>query len=148
MPEPSPYFRQHHGLEPPAVDDGTWRPYWRVRTRLDRLVRDGAITPHEWHSAVRLREICETAQAGIVPIHRLDRGVRGRVAPTQAPRRADALARLDEVRIDLGSVALDLLQACLVDDRSWAWLGQRLSVDPKTARAWTISAIKALRRIL
>jgi hypothetical protein len=141
---PSPFLRQHHGLEAPAIDWGTWRPYWRVRTRLDRLLADGAITPRQWGAASRLRSAFEAAQAGIMPIHRLHGGPRRRAAGPPSTHRADALARLAELRIDLGSVALGLLEACLVEDRSWASLGRRLGIDPKTARAWTIAAIHAL----
>lgn len=146
MPEPSRWLRQHHGLEAPAIDFGAWRPYWRIRTRLDRLLHDGAITPHEWAAAVRLRRTLETAQAAMLPTLRLDGPHRrhgGSSGPAQ-PRRADAMARLEEVRAGLGSFALGLLEACLFGDCTWAWLGQRLGIDPKTARAWTITAIRAL----
>jgi hypothetical protein len=145
MPEPSPFFRQHHGLEAPAIDFGAWRPYWRIRTRLDRLLLDGAITAREWGIASRLRSAFEAAQAGIMPIHQLDGDPRrARAASPPSGHRADALARLNQLRATLGSLTLGLLQACLVEDCSWAWLGKCLAVDPKTARAWTIAAIHAL----
>lgn len=144
MPEPSPFLRQHHGLEPPAIDMGTWRPYWRVRTRLDRLLLDGAITSHEWRAAVRLRALCEAAQTAILPIHRLDGEPRGGDSGPALVRRVDALARLEIVRAGLGSFAVGLLEVCLVDDCSWRYLGHRLGIDPKTARAWTITALHAL----
>jgi hypothetical protein len=144
MTSPSPFFRQHHGLEPPAIDFGQWRPYWRVRTRLDRLLLDGAITPHEWRTAVRLRRIIEAARAAVLPIHRLDGEPRGGVSGPALTRRVDAIARLDQVRAGLGVIALGLLEACLADDCSWRYLGDRLGIDPKTARAWTIAALRAL----
>jgi hypothetical protein len=144
MPEPSPFFRQHHGLEPPAIDWGTWRPYWRVRTRLDRLLLDGAITPHEWQAAVRLRATIEAARVAMLPIHRLDGEQHGGSSGPALARRVDAMARLECVRAGLGSFALGLLEACLVDDASWRYLGARLGIDPKTARAWTIAVIRSL----
>jgi hypothetical protein len=144
MTSPSPFFRQHHGLEPPTLDLGAWRPYWRVRTRLDRLLLDGAITPQEWSAAVRLRRIFEASYAAMLPIHRLDGKPHGGSSGPALARRADALARLEAVRAGLGSFALGLLEACLADDASWRYLGSRLGVDPKTARAWTIAAIHAL----
>jgi hypothetical protein len=144
MPEPSRWLRQHHGLEPPMIDLGAWRPYWRIRTRLDRLLLDGAITPHEWQAAVRLRRIIEAARSAVLPVHRLDGEPRGGVSGPALARRVDAMARLEQVRAGLGAFAVALLEACLVDDCSWRYLGDRLGIDPKTARAWTITALHAL----
>jgi hypothetical protein len=39
------------------------------------------------------------------------------------------------------------LEAALVRDLSWAALRRLYRCDPKTARAWVIAAIKALRTI-
>lgn len=144
MSEPSRWLRQHHGLEAPAIDFGAWRPYWRIRTRLDRLLLDGAITLHEWRAAVRLRQIIEAARAAVLPIHRFDGEPRGGVSGPALARRVDAMARLEQVRVGLGTFAMWLLEACLVDDRSWRELGDRLGIDPKTARAWTITAVRGL----
>ena len=144
MSEPSRWWRQHHGLEAPAIDFGAWRPYWRLRTRLDRLLLDGAITVHEWRQAVQLRRLVEAARAAVLPIHRLDGEPSGGDSGPALARRVDAMARLDQVRAGLGVFALGLLEACLVDDCSWRYLGDRLGVDPKTARAWTIIALRAL----
>jgi len=47
----------------------------------------------------------------------------------------------------LGAWACTLLEAALVRDLSWAALGRHYRCDPKTARAWVIAAIKALRTI-
>jgi hypothetical protein len=40
-----------------------------------------------------------------------------------------------------------LLEAELVRDLSWSALGRQYRCDPKTARGWVITAIKALRTI-
>jgi hypothetical protein len=56
-------------------------------------------------------------------------------------RRISASAQLGQVRADLGPFAFWLLEACLVDDASWRYLGDRFGVDPKTVRAWTIAAL-------
>lgn len=144
MPEPSPFLRQHHGLEPPAIDFGQWRPYWRVRTRLDRLLLDGAISPHEWSAAVRLRSLFEAAYAAMLPTRSWDHEPHGRSSGPAMARRISAFAQLEAVRASLGPFALWLLEACLADDASWRYLGDRLGVDPKTVRAWAISAIRAL----
>jgi hypothetical protein len=43
--------------------------------------------------------------------------------------------------------ACTLLEAALVRDLSWAALGRHYRCDPKTACAWVIAVIKALRTI-
>ena len=35
MSSPSPFYQQHHRVEPPRIDATTFRPGWRRRTRLD-----------------------------------------------------------------------------------------------------------------
>jgi hypothetical protein len=59
----------------------------------------------------------------------------------------DASARLRQIRAVLGAWACTLLEAALVRDLSWAALGRHYRCDPKTARAWVIAAIKALRTV-
>jgi hypothetical protein len=59
----------------------------------------------------------------------------------------DASARLRQICAVLGAWACTLLEATLVRDLSWAALGRQYRCDPKTARAWVIAAIKALRTI-
>jgi hypothetical protein len=59
----------------------------------------------------------------------------------------DASARLRQIRAVLGAWACALLEGALVRDLSWAALGRHYRCDPKTARAWVIAAIKALRTI-
>jgi hypothetical protein len=40
------------------------------------------------------------------------------------------------------------LIACIaVDDLSWAKIGERLGCDPKTAKVWTLDAIRALAAV-
>jgi hypothetical protein len=57
----------------------------------------------------------------------------------------DVWARMRQIRAVLGAWACTLLEAALVRDLSWAALGRQYRCDPKTARAWVIAAIKALR---
>jgi hypothetical protein len=59
----------------------------------------------------------------------------------------DPSARLRQIRAVLGAWACTLLEAALVQDLSWAALGRHYRCDPKTARAWVIAAIKALRTV-
>jgi hypothetical protein len=58
----------------------------------------------------------------------------------------DASARLRQIRAVLGDWACSLLEAALVRDLSCAALGRHYRY-PKTARAWVIAAIKALRTV-
>ena len=71
------------------------------------------------------------------------RAVHGRRGRPIAER-LDALRALSGARKRLGASAWGLLEACVIDDLSWNEIGRCLGVDHKTARAWTITAIKGL----
>jgi hypothetical protein len=64
-----------------------------------------------------------------------------------SPTNLDASGRLRQIRAVLGDCVCNLLEAALVQDLSWAALGRHYRCDPKTARAWVIAAIKALRTV-
>jgi hypothetical protein len=147
MPAPSLFYRQHHEVEAPIVDAAAFRQGWRVRTRLDGLILDGAITPAEWRAAVAFRTAAERilAAAWSSPIWLGAPGARGRAHDPIASQ-LDDLAWLRELCQALGKRDFDLVGLCVVDDVSWADLGRQRKVDPKTARAWTVRAIKALAR--
>ena len=149
MTEPTAAFRQHHQVEAPRVDDRHFRPHWRIITRLDGLLIDRAITQSEWHAAadyrdlvdqLRRRTLARPAAMGTGP------GVGSNVVDRLVDN-LDAGARLRQIRAALGAVVCALLDAALVRDLSWAELGRELCRDPKTARAWVIAAIKALRTV-
>ena len=146
MTQPTAHYRQHHEVEAPRIDGHRFQQAWRVRTRLDALVLDGAITLRQWHAVVGFRDDVETAAmaAWRTPIW-LSVTARGssKHGATVAIR-FDALERLRRIADALGGFACALVEACAVHDWSWAYLGRRLGVDPKTARAWTVLAIKAL----
>jgi hypothetical protein len=59
----------------------------------------------------------------------------------------DASARLREIRDRLATWVCILLEAAVGEDHSRAELSRRYCLDPKTARAWVIPAIKALRTV-
>lgn len=137
---PTAHFRQHHDVEPPRIDASTFRPAWRVRTRLDRLLADGAITPAEWHCAVYLRSMLELTASG-------PRTVRTQFLPSGRSNleiHSRALGHCRQAAQAVGAICYGFLLACLVEDLSWAGLGRRLGVDPRTARSWVIAAIKLL----
>ena len=148
MTAPSPYYRQHHQVEAPSIDERHFRPAWRVLTRLDGLLAAGAITAAEWHAAADFRDMAELALGGAASRSVLSsaRATRYDASPTtdRLVARLDARSWLDEVTSAIGIVACALIQACVVDELSWAAIGRRFGVDPKTARAWVITSIKAL----
>ncbi|HSR77581.1 MAG TPA: hypothetical protein VLN57_13430 [Xanthobacteraceae bacterium] len=146
MTQPSAHYRQHHDVEAPSVDGFSFRQAWRVQTRLDHLLADGAITLRQWHAAVAFREDLETAarSAWRAPVWLSVAAGASSSRGETIGIRLDALARLRHIANALGPFACALLEACIARDWSWAFLGRRLGVDPKTARAWTVTAIKAL----
>jgi hypothetical protein len=139
---PSAHFRQHHAVDEPRVDAGNFRPAWRVRTRLDQLLIDRSITPHEWFIAVRFRTMLE-----LVAMRQGVRAARIEFLPPGKPNgttSAQASRYCREIADRFGAVCSGILIACLVDDLSWAELGRRIRVDPRTAKAWTVVLLKML----
>jgi hypothetical protein len=140
--EPSAFYRQHVLVEQPRIDTLTFRPYWSVRdrTQLDKLMADGSISLREWLAAIRFRDAVRYLAGE-------RRGYEGGGAAqprTATIFRFDALALVRRVRAGLGPVAAALVWWCAVADESWAAIGARFRIDPKTARAWTIAALHAL----
>ena len=60
----------------------------------------------------------------------------------------DASARLRQIRAALGAWTCTLRYLSVVRDQSWAALGRQYRCDPKTARAWVTTAIKAPLRTI
>jgi hypothetical protein len=160
-PSPSPFpgagpsrYRRQHGarIEPPRVDGTAFKQFWKARTRIDRLIADGAISGAEWTAAIAFRNSFETAFGSIVRSRLGDLGT-GRAPPRRAAspapgeRQLAAAARLRDIRHRVGELAYDLLYLCLVEDLAWAEIGRRLQADPKTARAWTVAAVRRLAEI-
>ena len=142
---PSVHFRQHHLVEAPRIDDRAFRPAWRVRTRLDALLDRRAITPREWRAASEYRSLWEMALGDLLSTpQRGAHGAGGRPTDHYMAERLDALRALSAARKRLGAAAWGLIEACVIDDLSWNEIGRCLDVDHKTARAWTITAIKEL----
>ena len=142
--KPTAEFAQHHEVEAPRVDGGAFRQGWQVRTRLDRLVLEGAIDPDVWLAAVAYRSVYLQAFGSLWPSRSLELpgviGFRDRAGGL----RLDALRTMRLVRRRLGPLNSELVEECVIEDASWAALGRRLHVDPKTARMRTITALEAL----
>jgi hypothetical protein len=146
--QPSKFYRNHVALDAPAIDDESFRPYWRVRTRLDQLLLDRAISVVVWRAAASFRSLGEIVLAEAWQTRWLDQRASGFDYGMALARRADALDRLRDIRRDLGDFAFDLLEAHLVDNETWTALGRRYRVHPKTVRSWTIVALKALAAVI
>lgn len=144
MNGPTEFYRQHAAVDAPRIDDGAFQPYWRIRTRtrIDRLLADGAISLTTWRAAMRFRYAVDRL-AGADRSYTRDR------APgfgSNLPR-LGAIEFVRHVQVTLGAFATALVWSCIVDDMTWAIVGARLHVDPKTARRWTIVALQALASI-
>jgi hypothetical protein len=61
---PTPEYRTHHRVVAPSIDGRTYRPYWSQRTRLVRLLEEGAIDREAFAAGVTLRGWCETLFRG------------------------------------------------------------------------------------
>lgn len=146
MTAPSLFFLQHHEVDDPLIDDIAFQPHWTVRSRLDQLVRKGAISPDEWAAAVQFRNATERVLAACWPARAWLGTSSGGWEHVQDPMsfRHDDLAWLRDRRIALGAKRCHLIEACVVYDLPWADLARLYKIDPKTVRAQTILAIKAL----
>ena len=148
MTEPSPYFTQHHAVEPPAVNEREFRTAWRRRPQLEQLAIDEAISYATFRAGAEFRVLAEIAIIDQWPAKWIDdRGKGGFRVGALIARRMKALDRLRDIRANLGPWVFGLLERHLVDDLSWAELGRRYGVHGKTARAWTIAALAALATV-
>lgn len=144
MTEPSKFFTQHHAVEPPAIDALAFRPFWHIRSRLDGLLIDEAISWQAWRAAVAFRTAAEIVLSETWRSQwAIDRHQPGRSGVTIG-RRVDAATRLRVIRHSLGEWKFTLLECHLVDDLSWSELGRKYRVHAKTVRRWTIAALNAL----
>jgi hypothetical protein len=152
MTQPTAHYRQHHDVEEPRIDGRAFRPAWRRRDHLDTLEKRGLINLKEWHAAFGFRITYETAHFGAwrtsdpAAVH-AGKHCRRRSAAELSERQANALGWLRALEPPLGAL-FPLLELAVVEQLSWHELGRWLTVDPKTARAWTVTAIKALAVLL
>ena len=151
---PSLEYRRHHQVADPCIDPEHFHPGWRVQRRIDRLLLARALTLAEWRAATHFRNLVETAFGALLRAPDPERAIGTKGAPSARDRTAgldrklDSIAALRQVEQRLGGRIYELLTWCLVDDISWCAIGRRLGRDHKTARAWTIAALKALSAIL
>jgi hypothetical protein len=60
----TPAHRTHHRVVAPSIDGRAYRPYWSQRTRLVRLLEEGAIDRDAFAAGVKLRGWCDTLLRG------------------------------------------------------------------------------------
>jgi hypothetical protein len=106
---PPPERYRHDRIEAPEISDRAFRPGWRVRTQLDRLLKSGEIGAREYLAATTFRRLHERAhQGGMQTLNPdrlpLDKHCRGR-RNEPADNQLAALERLAQIRDGLGPVA-------------------------------------------
>lgn len=146
----SRYYQQHVALDAPQVDSSAFRPFWRVTTRLDRLLNDGAIGYAEWHAGRHFRSLIDTCVIGVWPGQTLGKdggSGSGSLGSKLMDIRLDAIRRVEWVRETLGDRPTSLIASCTVDNRSWAATGRQFGMAPQTAKLWTVRALKGLAMV-
>jgi hypothetical protein len=147
MAEPSDHYQQHHDVSAPRVDRHTFRQGWRVLSRLEGLLIDGAIDEATYAAAVRFRRDWETGLeqrgASLMSFHS-----GGASQTDRATARLGALGRLRRVAESLGALDCKLVQQCVILDQRWTETARQHGVTDKTARQWTIAALRRLGRAL
>jgi hypothetical protein len=141
---PSADYRQHHDVQAPEINAATFRPGWRVHSRLDALATSGKIDREQLEAAATWGRWAErTGSPGTSPWRiRVDGGVTS--ADGHGVRTLAAATKLRESAAALGAARYALLHACVFEDRSWRHIGRRLGVAIETAQARTAEAIAAL----
>jgi hypothetical protein len=144
---PSPWRRQQGWVEAPQIDGQAFRLYWRASSQLVKLLEVDAITPTVWHCAQNFRVLYERAHQGELAAQAWDKTFidldcrrLDRAAPSAG--RLGAARKLVALREALGEVGYILVTMVAVEDASWAAIGRRFTVDPKTARSWRIVALQ------
>jgi hypothetical protein len=147
---PSPHYRQHHELEAPSIDMASFRPFWRVRRPIDKLLIAGEITAYEWRCASAFRALYEIALAAQIKAACLDGSAcrAGHLVNLQpSERRLAALRRLHDLHARLDDHDVRILEMAIVAEVKWCVLARSLIVHPKTARGRAIAAIRILGQI-
>lgn len=144
MTAPSPFYRQHHEIEDPAIDERQFRPGFQVIFPIDTLLTAKLITREEHDAAVDFRELYEIA----TPQARsalADFGCGGtRTRQGDPTSRHDAARRLNEIENLMRPYDYKLLELSVIDNLSWLALGRRLDLDHRTARKHVAAAIRFL----
>jgi hypothetical protein len=122
---PTDFYRQHHTVEAPAIDEREFRPAWRVKSRLMMLVEYGRIDRRQLEAAAAFKGWCEAVgrhKSSAWLAVRVDGGrcPDGLIAPNQL----EAARRLDAARLALGRDRVKLLFWAIVDELPWDRIAQ------------------------
>jgi hypothetical protein len=143
---PTAEFQTHHDIDAPSVDARSFRQAWRVRTRLDGLLRDGFVSLAAYDAGKRWRKDWEMAlerSAGT----RLDAVGCGNGGASGGPIvRIAAMGRLRVVADAVGGYAWCMLVLVVAQDRPWTEVGRQLGCAHTTAPRHAAKALTALAR--
>jgi hypothetical protein len=140
--------RRAVAVDPPDINGTAFRPWFRVRTRLDALHAAGAIDDAEYAGACAFRADWHRVAGGVTSSLALD-GIGAGVAASDSAH-AHAIAgvaaagRLRLIRARLGAEGFRLLELSFADDTSWAAIGRAFDCTRETARDRTVKAIRRL----
>jgi hypothetical protein len=143
---PSAAYRAHYDVAEPQVDGRAYRPGWRVRTRLENLLRTRAIGPREFRAGCEFR----AAVQGAFREQRRAAASYDAGTPTgggfSGPRlgRLDYQERLQRVGAVLTQRDSRLCVACAVEDLPFGEIARREGCSETSARNWTVDALGAL----
>jgi hypothetical protein len=135
-------------IDPPDINGAAFRPWFRVRTRLDALHAACAIDDAEHASACAFREDWHRVAGSAGSSLALD-GI-GVGIPASDRAHAYAIAgvaaagRLRLIRARVGAAGFRLLELSLVDDTSWTAIGRAFGCTRDTARERTVQMIRRL----
>lgn len=144
MTAPSVAFRRHHDVTPPRIDGGAFHPAWRVNARLDQLFAERLIDLQAWLSAISFRNDVESALMRSRDSLAVQPSGGGGSAHEGQAMRVKALHRLALIAECLGRADYQTLEMCCVFDLPWAEIGRKRATSDKTAKAWTVAALRRL----
>jgi hypothetical protein len=148
MTQPLAQYQLHHEVRPPQVDAKVFRQGWQVRTRLDSLLADRLIDHEQWQAARTYR----TAWERVLALPGAWAGTRGPGGSGDAHGRmtglVGVLAVLRRAERSMGPHSTLLCRLCVVEDRSWRGIGDRLGVCHHTARTWAAAAVVVLASVM
>ena len=142
--KPTAAYLQHHPVEPPRIDTQTFRPGWRVTTRLDQLRQSGAISAGQWQACVEYRRAWEAIGSSL-RVQNLEPSTGGGAdLHGRQLFLAITMARIRAVEDRTSATTVRLAYRVILEDVTWAQLGRQLRCDWRTAR---VQAIGAVRRV-
>jgi hypothetical protein len=143
--KPTPEFLARHDVDDPRIDGSSFRPGFRVRSRLDQLLLDRRIARGEWEAAIEFRNAWGHAlRIGSLGAIRYGRTYGSGDPHKRALDVLDSIERLRTVELLIGDLASTLCFLCVVQDQAWATTARLSKRDPETIRDWTALAIRAL----